>query len=420
MCVPAFRRGCQLAPRLVLVCVLILGCFAVTQAQTFSVLHNFTGGGDGSQPWVGVTMDQAGNLYGTTSVGGLQGGCGGMGCGVVFKLAHRGSGWSLTPLYTFTGGGDGALPLARVIFGPNGTLYGSTILGGNDSFPNGVGVIFNLYPPARVPARVLSPWVEDVLYTFSGVSDGNNPTGDLVFDSAGNIYGTTQSGGYECEDTVYCGTVFELAHNGNNWNESLLFAFTNGEVAVPLAGAIFDATGNLYGTTWNGNGAVYELVHSGSSWTESTLYYFGGPGDGLSPRGGVVFDAGGDLYGTTQYGGANGVGSVFELMHSGGRWTESVPYSLTNGGSPYASLVMDSAGNLYGTSCEGGVNNSGSVFKLTHSGGGWTEADLYDFTGGNDGSCPVGNVIVDPAGNVYGTTLSGGTSQNGVVFEIAQ
>ncbi len=383
-----------------------------TQAQTFSVIHNFTRGADGAFPYVGVTKDSSGNLYGTAAFGGLAGGCNGNGCGTVYKLARHGSGWLFNPLYIFTGGSDGALPLARVILGPNGTLYGTTYAGGG-----GAGVVFNLHPPARVPTHVFSPWTEDVLYQFGNVFDGNNPEGDLVFDAAGNIYGTTSSGGYECEDTVYCGTVYELTPHGSGWTESILYKFTNGDVATPLAGVVSDQAGNLYGTT-SSLYAVFELLHSGSGWTETTLYQPGYEGGAPTPAGGVIFDPAGNLYGATQYGGTNGVGTVFELMPMGGGWIASTLYNFTGGGTPLGTLVRDASGNLYGTTCEGGVHNSGSVFKLTPSGGGWTETDLYDFTGGNDGYCPMGNVTLDAEGNIYGTAYAGGSRGYGTVFEI--
>ena len=410
-----FGRGLwEPALALALVCALTMIAPRPASAQTFRVIHDFTGGADGAQPYVGLTADPAGNLYGPAVFGGVPGGCGGNGCGTVFKLSRVGSNWIFSPLYAFTGGSDGGLPDARVIRGPNGTFYGTTIQGG----ATGTGVVFNLHPPAHVMGRVFSPWTETVLYSFGNIFDGNNPQGDLLFDATGNIYGTTPSGGYECQDTVYCGVVYELTPHGSSWTESILYEFTNPNVAIPLDGVISDQAGNLYGTTSSVPGAVFELTRSGSGWTEATIYQFGAPPDGNSPAGGLIFDLSGNLYGTTQYGGANGVGTAFELMHSGGGWTERILYSLTGGGGPTDSLVRDPSGNLYGTSCNGGIHNSGSVFKLIPSGGGWTETDLYDFTGGNDGYCPLGNVILDTQGNIYGTAIFGGSHGDGVVFEI--
>ena len=395
--------------------VIVLGA----HAQTLTVLHNFTDGADGASPWVGVTMDQAGNLYGTTAYGGDPNACSGYGCGVVFKMARRNSRWTFAPIYTFTGGQDGAVPLARVVFGPNGSLYGSTFVGGNGYYAEGTGVIFNLQPPAHASGRVFDPWVETVLYRFGGVSDGNWPSGDLIFGAGGSIFGTTQSGGYECEDTVYCGTVFELSPNGSGWTENVLYEFNQGSVAVPMAGLVFDQVGRLYGTTSNSSGAVFQLAQSGSFWTETTVYRFLGGSDGYMPVGGLVYEPPSHFFGTTEFGGVNGLGTVYQLDEMFNGWTHTVLYSLTNGHSPQSTLFRDSAGNLYGTTCNGGANNSGTVFKLENVGGTWTEQDLYQFTGGNDGYCPLGQVIVDSGGNVYGTTIYGGTSQHGVVFEIS-
>ena len=387
------------------------------QAQAFKVLHTFTDGADGASPIVGLTMDRSGNLDGTAAFGGLAGGCGGYGCGTVYKLSHQGSGWIFSPLYAFSGSSDGAIPLARVIIGPNGTLYGTAFAGGNAYGSSGSGVVFNLSPPAHVPPRVFSSWIETVLHQFGApTSDGTAPEGDLTFDQAGNIYGTTSAGGVECQDTVYCGTVFELAPNGTGWTETILYKFTNGDVSVPQSGVILDPSGNLYGTTWNSPGAVFQLTASGPGWTEHTLYQFGYLGGGFKPAGGLILDPSGNLYGTTEFGGANGGGTAYEMKPSGGGWIESDIYSLTGG--PMAGLVRDVTGNLYGTTCSGGAYNGGTVFRLTPSGGSWTETDLYDFTGGNDGYCPLGNVTLDASGNVYGTAWAGGSGNFGVVFEI--
>jgi uncharacterized repeat protein (TIGR03803 family) len=369
---------------------------------------------------VGLTMDSHGALYGTASAGGVSNGCTGTGCGTVFKLTRHGSGWVFSPLYAFSGGSDGAFPLARVMLGPNGTLYGTTFGGGNDSGYNGDGVVFNLQPPPHIEPRFSAPWTETVLYRFSGVTDGNNPLGDIAFDSTGAIYGATANGGWECEDTVYCGAVFRLVPNGSGWRESVIYAFRDPLVALPQAGVTLDQDDNVYGTTTNGAGAVYELVRFGAGWTEKTLYEFSYGSGAWSPLAGVIFDPSGNLYGTTSLGGQNGVGTVFELSPSNGGWNESVIYNFGDGGDPAASLVRDAAGNLYGTTCGGGPNLKGAVFKLTPSGGSWTENDLYDFTGGTDGECPLGNVILDSNGAIYGTTVGGGVYSDGVVFEITQ
>ncbi len=393
-----------------------------TQAQTFTVLHNFTGGGDGSSPYAGVTVDATGNLYGTTIHGGVTGGsCGALGCGVVFKLTHKAAGWTLNPIYTFSGGSDGAFPAARVIIGPDGTFYGTTVGGGSAPGINGGGVVFRLQPAPHVPARVLSPWDETVVYQFASFyGDGAEPYyGDLLFDQAGNIYGTTFTGGYECGDAVWCGTVYKLTHNASGWTETILYAFPQLGVAFPEAGVIFDPAGNLYGITTDSGGAIFQLTPSGTRWTENTIHEFFGGLDGYTAIGGLIRDPSGNFYGGTASGGTNGAGTVYELTASGGGWTENVIYSFIGiAYGPVSALVRDAAGNFYGTTCEGGAHRNGSVFKLTPSGGQWTETDVYVFTGGNDGACPWGSVILDPNGNIYGTTSGGGTHNAGVVFEI--
>jgi uncharacterized repeat protein (TIGR03803 family) len=382
------------------------------QAQTYNVIHTFTGGGDGGNPEAGLTMDQAGNLYGTASVGG------GSGNGTAFKLSKKGSGWVFTPLYSFQGPPDGATPEARVIFGPGGSLYGTTYFGGG-----GVGTVFSLKPYPTACKTALCGWQGTVLYSFTGGNDGRNPAlGDLIFDQAGNLYGTTSDGG-----AYGYGTAFELVPSQGGWTEKILYSFTGGnDGSQPFAGLIFDNAGNLYGTTVYGGtygwGTVYELTPSGSHWKVNVLYAFQGENDGGYPFGGLIFDQSGNLYGDTWSAGQDNGGTVFELAPSNGSWTYSVIYNFDGSGmyGSAASLVMDGAGNLYGTTLNDGHGpyGSGNVFKLTPSGGGWTYTSLYDFTGGSDGAEPISNVIFDANGNLYGTTYYGGVNNNGVVWEI--
>lgn len=384
------------------------------QAQTLTVLHNFTDGADGAEPYAGVTIDRKGNLYGTTTTGGDNNGG-----GTVFKLSHVGTGWTLSTLHAFVQTGDGALPAARVVFGPDDTLYGTTYSGGQA----GKGTVFNLRPPPTACKSVLCPWTESVLYSFTGGSDGGGPYfGDLIFDAAGNIYGTTNGGGAHGE-----GVVFKLTRSNGGWTESVLYSFTGGDDgSYPYSGVTFDSAGNLYGTaTYNGsggNGTVYELSSSGSGWTESTLYSFdGGPGDGGSPIGGVIFDAHGNLYGTTNLGGPGGGGTAWELTPSGGNWSFTLLQGFTGYEGPFATPTLDSAGTVYGTSMFTG-GGDGEVFKLTSSGGGWHYTS-YPFNG-NDGYAPLGGVSLDASGNIYGTTAAGGSGHGqscggcGVVFEV--
>jgi uncharacterized repeat protein (TIGR03803 family) len=420
-----------------------LACIVVTltiggisaQAQTFTVLHNFSAGTDGVNPRAGLTIDSSGSLYGTTTAGpGDHGQCYIWGCGTVYKMQHKGSGWVFNPLYSFNGGGDGAWPDSRVIFGPNGTLYGTTLYGGGRGYGSCFGnpydycgTVFSLRPSVTACKSALCPWTETQLYNFSGSADGQYPGGDLTFDHAGNIYGTTEEGGSGCSGDG-CGTVYELTPSGSGWTKSILYAFAGGnDGAGPYSGVIFDKAGDLYGTTLGGgsynNGTVYELTYTaGVGWTENILHGFISGNDGSAPVGGLTFDQSGNLYGTTTSAGSGGGGTVFQLAPSGSSWTYSVLYSFTgtnNGCGPLGSLVMDKAGSLYGTTYCDGANHDGNVFKLTPSGGSWTYTSLHDFTGRDDGGYPVSNVVFDAKGNLYGTTYIGGTQGGGgVVWEI--
>lgn len=403
------------------------------QAQTYTVLHNFSGGGDGADPAGGLTIDSGGNLYGVTELGAL-------GYGTVYKLKH--GTWLLTTLYKFTGGPDGAYPNG-VVFGLNGTLYGNAHGGGlqrcyGDSGNPGCGVVFNLRPPAATCRSTSCPWTETLLYSFMpGGVDAANPTGDPIFDQSGVLYGTTEfGGGVNCNSGAGCGTVFQLVNSGGHWTETLLYSFTNDGINGyrTYAGVVFDLSGNLYGTNYYGPGTgcpngsgdlgcgtVYELTPSGSGWTQTPLYVF--PQDGSNgghPVAGVIFDSSGNLYGATaEYGGGGG-GTVFQLTPSGGTWNFNLLKSFSGGSlcGPQWNLTMDQAGNLYGTTYCDGPNAFGNVFKLTPFNGGWTYSDLYDFTGGSDGGHPNGGLVLDPNGNIYGTASTGGTNGVGVVWEI--
>ncbi len=389
------------------------------QAQTYSMLHSFTHGADGAFPIAGLTMDAAGNLYGTAYYGGSAPNC--FYCGTVFKLAPKGSGWIFTTLYSFNGQ-DGALPGARVIFGPGGSLYGTTVYGGTGHCP---GTVFSLRPQARACQTASCPWAETVLYNFCS----NNPydgwdANDIAFDPAGNLYGTTSQGG-----PTGHGVVYELTPSNGSWTETVIYGVPNGS-GVPYSGVILDQTGNLYGTGYIGDsGTVYELTTPG--WGYQLLHQFS-IGDGFDPFGGLIFDKSGNLYGGTLCGGSSGEGTVYEMSPSNGAWTLTTLYNFTTGdpnycGGPYASLVMDAAGNLYGTTHSGGAYKYGSVFKLTPSNGGWTYTSLHDFCAGgppcSDGAYPFSNVVFDSKGNLYGTASQGGAYgsgeyEGGVVWKI--
>jgi len=404
-------------------CALTSVVTQLAQAQAFTVLHTFTGGNDGANPFGSLTLDRAGNIYGTASAGGYKGqACSPAGCGTVYQLKHRGSSWTFTSLYSFrgvsSGNGDGATPYAGVTVGPNGVLYGTTIFGGY----GGVGTVFSLQPAARASANALGGWQETVLYRFVAVTnDGNYPAyGNLVLDPGGNFYGTTYQGGSACGDSA-CGTVFQLTpRQGGGFTESLYDFPGRSGGGNPLAGVILDGAGNLYGTTSNNNypPVAYELSPSGAGWNETTLYIF----PNLSvPQGGVTFDGSGGLFGTTADNFESSGNTVYQLSPSGGQWAYSLLYTFpgSNGQiGPWNGVVRDASGNLYGTTFSGGAYGAGSVFKLTPSAGGWIETDLYDFTGGRDGASPVGGIVLDANGTIYGTTASGGAFLYGVVWEI--
>ncbi len=414
------------------VLLLVLSIFAVTAAgaQTFTVIHNFTNGGDGANPSGSIAIDRAGNLYGTSSGGRNNG------TGVVFKLSHAGSGWIFTPLHTFSlGEGNGPL---GVSLGPDGNLYGATEQagGGGSCGGSGCGTVFKVSPPATRCASVLCPWVATVLYRFSGGATGGNPQSGVVLDRSGNIYGVAPYGytGGNCLQYEGCGLVYEVSRSGGQWIETVLYQFTGeGDGLIPYGPLAIDSSGNLYGPTKFGgagnSGTVYKLTPSGSGWTKSILYSFGGCCEtGIFPTAGVILDSSGNLYGTTLHGGnsncSEGCGSVFSLTSTDGTWAYNELYDFTgaNGDAyPQTPLVRDAAGNLYGTTF-GGVGSNGNVFKVAPSNGGWTYTSLHDFTGGADGSLPYGNVVIDANGNLYGTAEFGGTgcvsSGCGVVWEI--
>jgi uncharacterized repeat protein (TIGR03803 family) len=323
------RQVCGLA---IVVAIISL---QIGQAQTLSVLHSFTGGIDGRNPEGGVILDRAGNLYGTTSMQGMSF------FGTAFRVAPRGSGWIFTSLYSFQWGLDGANPDGPLTFGPDGQLYGTTLHGGMAN----QGTVFSLRPPAHIVANILGGWSDAVLYAFLGGNDGASPVNEaLAFDVAGNIYGTTSAGGVHGK-----GTVFKLTRTQGMWIEDILYSFTGGADGFgPQGGVVFDSAGNLYGTTaigGQGFGVVYELSPSGPGWVETVLYTFTGGNDGRYPEGELLFDEAGNLYGGTY--GNTGVGTVFRLSPNGSGWSFSLVHSF-NGPGPTGTIAMDSSGSLFG------------------------------------------------------------------------
>jgi uncharacterized repeat protein (TIGR03803 family) len=412
-------------------CVLMLINLTAQPAlgQTFRVIHSFTGG-DGSGPSAGLIMDQAGNLYGTAAGGGPSAttSCGWGGCGTVFRLAKQGTGWVFSSLYAFKGKPDGKYPSAVLVFGPDDGLYGTTSWGGaSNCFPDGCGTVFKLAPDGH------GGWAESTLYRFTG-GDGLDPGfSPVTFDTAGAIYLTTTLGGEEGR-----GNVVKLSPSHDGWTSAVLHSFTGGlDGGGPDSGVIFDETGNLYGVTAVGGshfcsamnnlcGIVFELTLSGGEWTENVLYNFEGRGDGSAPVGRLVFDRAGKLYGTTKGDGHSdtpgGGGSVFMLTPSNDRWTFTALHSFSSlnifDAGPWAGLVMDSVGNVYGTTFFDGANGCGSVFRLTRSFSCWTYTSLHDFTCGSDGGLPLGGLLLGVDGSLYGTASTGGAYGKGVVFEI--
>jgi uncharacterized repeat protein (TIGR03803 family) len=409
--------------------VLSVAATQTVQAQTLNVIHTFTGLVDGGAPIAGLTTDGAGNFYGTAANGGYFGGSCALdiqeGCGTVYQLTQTGSGWLLRTLYVFHGGMDGAHPAARVVFGPDGNLYGTTAEGGGGGCNRlGCGTVFRLSPPAP-GCQNSCLWTETVLYRFRGTTDGREPTGDLIVDQAGNLYGTTAYGGYlgaPCPEPYGCGVVYELTPSSDSWTETVIYKLRGAADGFePHGGVIFDQNGNLYGTASSGGayhyGVVFQLTLSGSQWTENTIYSFQDRDDGGLPYGGLTLDGIGNLYGTAEIGGPNLGGTVFELTQSGGAWSFKLLYGFSEDGSPGTKLFLTPSGNVYGSTWVGGSNHAGNVFELTPSGGGWNYRSLHDFIGTYDGSGPSA-VVVDANGNVYGTSQTGEVNGWGHVFEI--
>jgi len=423
---------------------------ASAQANTYTVIHDFTGT-DGEYPWYNLILDASGNLYGTAALGDSNNSnCGQNGCGTVFKLSKTAGGeWRRAVLHVFTGDPDGWQPGGSLVFDAAGNLYGTTIYGGTY---NG-GIAFELSPTST------GAWTETVLYNFGGAGDGSEPWSGLIFDTAGNLYGTLYSGGASNK-----GAVFELspAQTGE-WSETLLYSFTGGsDGAYPASGVTFDSSGNLYGANTAagsrvshlcainaGCGVVFKLSpNSSGPWTETVILTFNAYNGWHSAN--LIFDSSGNLYSSTGNGGNTngcagfGCGVVYELSPSaGGAWTETLLYIFPPGpqeyggvgGSTPVGVTLDSAGNLYGTTFYGGEYSSdcslglagcGVVFKLSRtSSGEWKETALHSFSGGADGGNPQSGVTIGADGTLFGTGVSGPTPKTcdllggcGVVFEI--
>jgi uncharacterized repeat protein (TIGR03803 family) len=388
-------------------CVLIIGMMQPAQAQTFTVLHTFTGP-DGLSPYSGVVMDGAGSLYGTTYGGGATGN------GTVYQLRRNGTGYIHHQLHAFTGGSDGDQPYGGVALGQYGVLYGTSNGGTNDS-----GIVFSLQQPFSFCRSVSCPWFRNVLYDLASGGNAAPLYGQPALDAAGNIYATSVFGG----SNEY-GTVYEVSRSGSGWTGTTLYFFqAGGDPAYPTHNVILDSLGNLYGTTGGGGdygqGAVFELERSGSGWVEQVLVSFGAPGTCAGyTLSGLIMDSAGNLYGGTTGDGTSAC--VFELSPSAHGWQFSVLYTFTisNGGQgPVGNLAMGSNGTLYGTTQGLGANGLGNIFRLSPSGSGWIYTDLYDFSNHGDGEYPTGDLTIDSNGNIYGTNIGDATG-HGVVWKL--
>ena len=424
-------------PALFVIGLALLSGFLLTSAaltgSTEKVLYNFcsvTNCIDGVAPNGGLTLDNAGNLYGTTVGGGGVGDCPPAGCGTVFKLTLNQGKWTEQVLYGFT-----SPPNAGLVSDKHGNIYGTTNLDGTGQYCpfdfGGCGTVFELISHN-------GKWTKKILYSFCSAQncvDGDGPVAGLMIDKAGNLYGTTAAGGASGCGGPGCGTVFELTHKNGNWTESTLYAFTSGKDGdTPFGGLTIDSSGNLYGTTIEGGGSgcggagcgtIFELVRNNGKWTENVLHALTGK-DGQHPQASLVFDSRGNLYGTAAYGGlytCNHVtcGTAFELTLKGGKWTEKVLRSFngTSDGAYPTGLTFDTTGKLYGATYGGGAYGYGTVFELLLDHGRWTEKVLHNFPpGGRDGTNPE-SLILGTAGKLYGTALQGGDHNNsGAVFEV--
>ena len=394
------------------------------------VLYTFTGGADGGNPVSDLILDSAGNLYGTTSAGGSATSCG-WGCGTAFELKRTQTGWEERVLHSFGNSqNDGQLPEAGMIFDSSGNLYGTTREGDGTSR---YGTVFKLAPNGK------GGWTESIIYSFPDVA---LPVSDLIFDAQGNLYGTTPYNGSAGGDGY--GTVFELIrHPDGSWTESTLYQFAGppGDGANPSSGVVFDSAGNLYGLTlaggsnhceYPGCGIAYKLTPDGKgNWKETVLFNFArGSGFAVIPSAGLLVDPDGDrLVGTTVQGG-DGVGTVFVLNQpKHGEWRQDVVhrfYDNLDGSTPVGQLTKDSHGNLFGATLLGGPGRNGMIFEMgIQAKGPWKETILYDFAGGTDGANPYAGMVLDNQGHLYGTTYRGGagtlcegTGNCGTVYEI--
>lgn len=411
-------------------CAAVLVHIGHASATTINIVKEFDGT-NGSNPRAGLTRDFAGHLYGTTMSGGTKG------AGTVFRLNSPqapSTVWSITTLFSFpdfasTGimGPQGG----RLFRDTSGRLYGATY--GVDCNPSGNhGTAFRVTPPGAAGLG----WTTEFTGWFRG-TDGSTPSGGLIADGAGDLYGTTVCGGLYGYGTAYKMTRPTTA--AGKWGRTTIHDFDTTQGRNPRgAGLVGDGFGNVYGTTAYGgiygNGTVFRLsppTISGGKWTASTLVDFAGS-DGALPAGALIRDRSGIFYGTTWSGGTSGGGTVFSLTPPAAgstTWTllTLANFDMATGARPLGALALGPTGDLYGAARIGGscstsqqASGCGVIFRLTKSAGsptGWSKSNLVVFDGTN-GAWPNGDLLVDGAGKLYGTTFYGGASDRGVVFEI--
>ena len=394
-----------------IVALLVGASWATSSTQ---VIYSFAGDDDGEYTDSDLVLDGAGNIYGTTVLGGD------FGTGSVFQLSPSGNGWTHTVLYSFTGLSDGGQPYKGVTLDAQGNLYGTAVVGGHfGACPeDGCGVAYKLTNSGGT-------WTQTIIHYFNG-NDGYGPGAGLTFDSAGNLYGMTATGGPNA-----AGVIYQLQpQQDGSWKLRLIHSFTGGkDGASGSAGRLLlDAAGNLYGVATaggaNGKGTAFRLSPAqNGTWNFTVLYAFKGQPDAGFPYGALSADKAGNLYGTTYYDGANNLGSVYQLSPGvGGKWKERVLYSFKggrDGNSSISNLVIDKSGRLYGTTSEGGAGCScGVIFRLAKDANGvWQEKVAYRFGGVPDAGFAYNGMVADSSGNMYGATVHGGIDNEGAIYK---